>query len=263
MSDAEFDWLSSTVEARRLLYRHIKRVIDTSALTWTKVYREGLGEAGAPGLGYEDNFRSGRIARGKAARLYGWLRVFHPATADRLDLDLEEIANVPNGEWEKLLAAYGRFAELDVISLAQGEPGIVGFADAEPLSRVRVRLGEPFCFRLNTDREGRALAFQSVGGRWYSLPLSRDRLSQAVEKGSVYLPLSPDGTSLAPLVEDHDAGRHRFVIALATKELVSALEDMVGDASELTGDRLSMMAGRLKSAGSGCTIHRLNVLFVR
>lgn len=257
-----FDWLTASPEARKILYRHTKRLIDSSSLTWSRLYREALGQANAPGQGYEDNFRSGRIGRAKAARLYRWIRDNHAGVADRIDADLGDINQPTAGAWEAFLAAHGRYGSLEIVSLAQQRPGVVAFAASEPLATSTLRLGEPFCFRLHSVRAGAALALQSVSGRWFPLPLSPDHLHQAISRGSQYLPDAGEGGEPAPLSEESDVGRHRFAVLVADDTLVRDIGAGFSAGVEVQSHHLTAFAECLEVAGSQWHLMRLNVLFV-
>lgn len=51
MSAEGFDWLAASTEARKVLYRQTKQLMDRSGLTWSRLYREALGETYSPGQG--------------------------------------------------------------------------------------------------------------------------------------------------------------------------------------------------------------------
>lgn len=257
----EFDWLSASHDARRLLYRHIKRLIDTSALTWSRVFRDALGEAGGPGLGYEDNFRAGRISRQKAARLYGWLRSASAEIADDLDRDLMDLGHAQGASWERFLAVRGSFEGVEVVPLNDARPGLVSFARAEPLAPPRIGLGEPFCFRLLDAPAGEVMALQSVGRGWHAMPLSADGLSMPIARGTCWVPEADAGQSPELLAEESDAGRHRFLFIIASSALVREIELAIPADRQLRSEELATIVERLEAA-SGWSLRRINVLFV-
>lgn len=260
-SSVGFDWLSASHDARRLLYRHIKRLIDTSALTWSRVFRDALGEAGGPGVGYEDNFRAGRISRQKAARLYSWLQSAHSEIAEDLDRDLADLGQSLGAVWERFIASHGRFEDVEVVPLNDARPGLVAFARDEPLASRRIRLGEPFCFRIRDGSAGAVLALQSVDRGWHALPLSADSLSMQVGRGLCWTPGADGGATPEALAEESDAGRHRFLFIVASPGLIRDLELAMPADRQLRPEELGFIAEHLQAA-SGWRLLRINVLFV-
>ncbi|MEE4455319.1 hypothetical protein [Novosphingobium resinovorum] len=91
-----FDWLSASPDARIELYRSCKRVVDGHFLgSWDRFYKLALGDNASFGVGYEDNFRKGRIARSKAAMLARWLSIHHTREAEQLAFRLRSLTNAP------------------------------------------------------------------------------------------------------------------------------------------------------------------------
>lgn len=213
----QLDWLNASREARQLLYRHTKRLIDGSSLTWRRLFREALDLSGEPGTGYEDNFRAGRIARSRAARLYGWLRSNYPDVADALDLELTGA-----DPWEEFLSRHAQSGGIEIVLLNEGDANLVALArtDVDPLPRIR--LGHLFCLRLSNAEPGVAIALQSVGTDWHLLPLSETCAAAPVQAGDCWLPAAADGTP-EPLKEDHDIGRHRFAIFIGDREEIDPI----------------------------------------
>lgn len=169
------DWLQASVEDRKALYRVLREVMNREGLGWAEIYKRALNEAPV-GSGYEDNFRAGRIGRKKARRIADWLGATYPAYAARLDQALGERGQVEVGgaAWTGFLARHGRYDAVSAVLLPEPSLGIVTFARPEPLARPVIPLGAPFCFRFEAAFAGAVLAFQSVGGRWYALPLRED-----------------------------------------------------------------------------------------
>lgn len=78
-----------------------------------------------------------------------------------------------------------------------------------------IRLGERFCFELESESEGHAIAFQAVRGQWHNIPLgSNGEVSTPIEFGQNHLPKKPEG-KIDPLAENHDEGMHEFVMITA------------------------------------------------
>lgn len=262
MNAEGFDWLAASTEARKVLYRQTKQLMDRSGLTWSRLYREALGETYSPGQGYEDNFRAGRIARTKAGRLFRWLELHHPDVAQAIEAELG-VAALSDGEvWDQFLARHGCFSGVEVVSLAQARPGIVAFARGEPVAATHIRLGEPFCFRAHSARVGAALALQSLAGRWYVLPLGPETLSCTVARGALYLPRNEsDGEPIA-LAEEQDAGRHSFAFIIADASLIAEIAAMLTAGVTIPAAQLARIVGGLEAHPNAWELLRINVLIV-
>jgi hypothetical protein len=81
-----YDWINASPEARRLLYRTSKQIVDRHyAGHWSRFYEAVFDRGGVPGSGYEDNFRAGRIGRIKANMIHRWISIHHTQAAIALD----------------------------------------------------------------------------------------------------------------------------------------------------------------------------------
>lgn len=81
-------WLASTAEERKILYKAVKRIIDETPMAWHELYAAALGRQPSDGIGYEDNFRAGKISRKNAALIFRWIRAAHPDHAGRIDAEV-------------------------------------------------------------------------------------------------------------------------------------------------------------------------------
>lgn len=157
------DWLDSTVEQRRQLYRATKRIVDAGFLTWRDLYRDALDRPGGFGKGYEDNFRSGRISRKNAARIARFLveRLSRPdlpipaefapelLNADRLD------------DWDRLV---GRASRDGLFFSVERDRRFTHTTTLSPGEHVSIRLDAP--------DHGRVFGlFGHESGTWRALPL--------------------------------------------------------------------------------------------
>lgn len=80
------------------------------------------------------------------------------------------------------------------------------------LANTTIRLGERFCFELESEEEGFVIALQGVRGQWHNIPLGPNgEASAPIQSGQNRLPKTQDG-KLDPLVEQHDEGVHTFVL---------------------------------------------------
>jgi hypothetical protein len=81
-----YDWINASPDARRLLYRASKQIVDRHyGGHWSRFYEAVFDRSGVPGTGYEDNFRAGRISRIKANMIHRWISIHHTQAAIALD----------------------------------------------------------------------------------------------------------------------------------------------------------------------------------
>ena len=109
-----------------------------------------------------------------------------------------------------------------------------------------IRLGERFCFELDGEADGYAIAMQSVRGQWHNIPLGPNgRISAPIQSGQNRLPIMQDG-KLDPLRENNDEGVHEFILITAqTADFPSSLTNLISWAAD-----------------SQCKLHRVTVKFV-
>lgn len=253
------DWLAASVEQRKALYRAVRRLMAEEAIGWNGIY-ESLGRSVPTGSGYEDNFRAGRLARQTANQIYRWMVREYPDHAARLDRDLS--ANEAEGRrWRSFLQEHGRFERIAAVLLPEPSIGVVAFAKPEPLARPVIPLGAPFCFEIDSDRDGVAIAFQNVGESWHALPLRQGALSEAVIWGCQYLPRQMNSEPLA-LSEEAHSGRHGFLFLIGNAALIEAITPLVPDGA-IPPSTLDRIAAALEPHQAECAALRINLLFVK
>ena len=78
-----------------------------------------------------------------------------------------------------------------------------------------LKLSEEFCFHLDSEIRGYAVAFQEYKGMLHPLPLGQnDGLATTIEIGEQFLPIDDNGRP-EKLSETVDLGHHRFVVVVA------------------------------------------------
>jgi hypothetical protein len=155
-----YDWINASPNARRLLYRASKQIVDRHyAGHWSRFYEAVFDRGGVPGTGYEDNFRAGRISRIKANAIHRWISIHHTQAAIALDSAVTALPDAVTVEdsWQSFIDAHGQYSALEIVTM--NDLGIVGFARDKTNAAYRIKLGQAFCFRLTSKRSGAALAF--------------------------------------------------------------------------------------------------------
>jgi len=213
------DWLRASRAERQLLYRHARRAWERRRWDCARFLEAALGEPLGMGTGYVDNFRAGRIARGKAHAVARWLERHEPREAARLAAALHKARRSADGVeaigWPQLFRRYGRFAGVEIVVLPDNPMGLVEVARPEPLRDRPLRLGERFCFRLDVAVAGHVLGFQHHAGVWYPLPLAETGLLCAVAAGVRTVPRRADDGAPLPLAEETHIGRFGFGFLVA------------------------------------------------
>ena len=261
----DINWLKSTTEDRKILYRFAKHIRDYERWSFDRFLREALGSDEKVGLGYEDNFRSGRISRKKANLIYRWMCQNRPDQAHQLSLEIHAArmrgTEPPDTSWDGLIRKYGRFSNLEIVSVRMSPIGLVDIADAEPISDRPLRLGEEFCFRLEVSFAGQVLAFQHHGDQWYPLPLSKSGLHCAAQTGVQILPNDPETGAPVPLSEQTDIGLHGFAFVLRRDARISDvsadLKKGLALANSVEEELVRLLFGKDEEPS---TVFRINVM---
>lgn len=234
------DWLSATQDERAQLYRVIRAIADMTGQSAEAVIELAIGAPLLTGTDYLSNVRKGKISRSKARLIHAWIQRTHPAAAQAIAPEL--FAEVPQthqsaqltppvrSEIGRLLPddipdpilepyAFSRYVDehaiegpLRIISLAPRK-GLVTRADEMPRKPTQtLKLGEPFCFELDSPCDGEVIMLQGYQGRWHPVPLgdTGDHKVLPIVIGTFRLPSAaitqrPDG-----LVENESRGTHRF-----------------------------------------------------
>lgn len=252
----DFDWLSATHEERRTLYRHVKPLVDRRfGGNWTRFYADIPGHVAPGGHGDQDNFRAGRIARKRAAAIFDWIEAHYPAEAEAIAAALGA-GNVSSSTWDDFLQCNGTYGRLHIAMLDETSRNIVAFAARTRVERIR--LGQAFCFVLDSASAGTALALQAVDGKWYPLPLRAESITASVATGQQFLPRDPATNKPLPLAEDSHLGTHGFAFAVWRGGAVDTAPLIVG--RPIAPDRLKHLARSL-TATEKWEIHCLEVQF--
>lgn len=78
-----FDWSTSTLGHRQMLFAICNEIRKQEGWTWTQLLKEAA-VTGPVSTEYEQNFRKGRIHKVKAAQLYKWVWLMRPRRAGEL-----------------------------------------------------------------------------------------------------------------------------------------------------------------------------------
>lgn len=205
---------------------------------------DAVGYPVARGQDYIRNMRRGEIAATYAALIHQWLLEHHFGLANRLAPEI--FPETPEQRWQAILDGRAK-SECFRLVLVPTTMGIVERQSQLKPADTTIRLGERFCFELDSEIEGYAIALQGVRGQWHNIPLGPNgEASAPIQSGQNRLPKKSDG-KLDPLAEDHDEGMHEFVLINApTDDIPTSIQNLI-----------------TWVAGNASTVHRLTVQFVK
>ena len=138
------DWLKASTDERVILYRICKRLTAQLGIHLEEFAAAAL-RTRYLGPGFEENFRTGRIARKSESAIYQWLLKQHPDSALEVDQDIASLYGSAHADgWEVFLKQYGRFENFKIepyhgqIQQRQLDTSIYGAPDAVAMSEARV-----------------------------------------------------------------------------------------------------------------------------
>jgi hypothetical protein len=227
------------------LYPVLKALADLDPRkTPELIMDDAVGYPVARGQDYVRNMRRGEIAATYAALIHRWLLEHHFDLSHRLAPEI--FPETPDQRWQAIIderAISDRF-RLVLVPLPMGI--VERESRLKPVDTI-IRLGERFCFELDSESEGHAIAFQAVRGQWHNVPLGPNgEASAPIQSGQNRLPKRSDG-QVDPLTENHDEGMHEFVMITAqTDDIPTNIQGL----NTWVGDRPN-------------TLHRITVQFVK
>lgn len=227
------------------LYPVLKALADLDPhKTPELIMDDAVGYPVARGQDYVRNMRRGEIAATYAALIHQWLTEHHFELAHRLAPEV--FPETPERRWQAIVderAITDRF-RLILVPMAMG---IVERESQLKPADTTIRLGERFCFELDGEIDGHAIAMQGVRCQWHNIPLSPNgEASAEICAGQNRLPKMQDG-KLDPLIENHDEGMHDFVLITAqTDDIPTDLKCLI-----------------TWVADNPCNLHRVTVQFVK
>ena len=205
---------------------------------------DAVGYPVARGQDYVRNMRRGEIAATYAALIHQWLLEHHFDLAHRLAPEI--FPETPEQRWQTIVSEQAISDRFRFVLV----PLTMGIVERESQLKpvdTTIRLGERFCFELDSEVEGYAVAFQAVRGQWHNIPLGPNgEVCALVQSGQNHLPKTPDG-QVDPLTENHDEGMHEFVLITAPNDDIPT----------------SIQSLNAWTSDNPNTLHHIAVLFVK
>lgn len=235
------NWKTATKTDRAALYQVARAVADTTNLSVEAIMEHAFGHKLMVGTDYLSNFRSGAIGRPKAKLIHAWIAEHHADTAHAVDPRL--FPKQHTNAWDDYLENHAIHGRLSIARFDRSM-GLVQRRRNQPKPDEVLKLGEEFCFHLDSDVKGHAVAFQLYEGTLHPLPLGlSDDSIATVSEGEQFMPLDGKGFP-EKLTEANNLGLHQFIFAVA--------ED---------GGKLPTPTEPPKP-DSGCSVHSIQVHFI-
>ena len=206
------------LEPTKALYRAFVTVAEHNGINADLMLDKALGEAQERGIDYASNFRAGKISKVRARAIHLWLAQNHFEMVQAIAPELFPYR--PVSAFQEFIDDDAVVGKLRVVR-ASATMGLVERSDEKRKHVQTLRLSEEFCFEIETEIAGIALAFQCYQDVWHPLPLGADmkRLKADITAGVMVLPKTAGGKPIA-LQENNDAGNHQFAIIVSENRSV-------------------------------------------
>jgi len=206
-----------SISHRKQLYPILKALADQDPHTGPlDVLDEAMGQPLNRGTDYLSNIRKGQFAASIATRLHQWIAEHHTALGRTFAADLFPEAD--SNAWDMFLEEYAIRGKLRLAKFKPSTFGLVERARQSSKSDDTIKLGEEFCLQLECEGGLFVWAYQIYKGKWHSIPLGEDgAMAARVTAKQKLFPMLADDTP-DPLVEQHDAGPHQFVLRTSDKD---------------------------------------------
>lgn len=237
----DIDWLKASEDDRKRLYVATRAVADAGDISVEEIMDAALGRKALMGTDYMSTFRRGKIRKSYAKLIHGWIVTNHLEIANGIAPDLFPLSHTD--AWQQYLEKHAIQGSLRIARFDKSM-GLVQRKRSQPTPEEVLKLGEEFCFHLDSEIDDHAVAFQEYEGNVHPLPLgSKDGLSMSIKAGEQFLPLDEAGRP-EKLSEASDLGHHKFVVAV------------LGDAEKPSTTTAAL------DLEKGAVLHALSVQFV-
>ena len=208
---------------------------------------------------YEDTLRKGSCSTANVTKIHAYIVKHHLALGVEHAPHMFDPSMVSN--WDNFLEKSGVWGNADVRTL--GEMGLIQQSDRRPISETHVRLGQEFCFTLESDHEAGLMGFEAHKGEWYPMPfgVADKGLVTTITGGAQDIPKHPETGELIPLREDNDTGLHGYAFIIAKHEFLLTLQRHIPNMLALDDKYLNRIVHECEKHDGTITVLRLNVLF--
>ncbi len=251
------NWLESTIEQRKALYRQLKRAADLIDKNVEILACEITGQRSRGQ--YIKTLRSGKYSRLHSVQYHKFLAANHPDLIQSLTEDLlSEPSTQPGSQWTQLLEDHATADGFDIVPRGLE---IVGLSRNHPAQKIR--LNQEFYFELRVARGGFATALQGCRGSWYPLPIHPEDVILSLHAQKLKLPINPATGAVEFLSEPNDLGPHEFVIIVTDNRDLLELFAVFPAGTKIPPVVLDRFAASIEEKSTQHSIFREECLIVR
>lgn len=196
------------------LYQALKAIAKlTYGDTVDFVIDRAIGQPVPHGDNWQRNYRRGEYNSTIAQITYRWIEKHHFVVAHEIAPDI--FPNTAARQWRAILNERADDTRLKLVLVPSTLGVIQRDSQLKAVDQV-IKHGQRFCFELDSDNDGYAIALKGHGDRWEMIPLGMDGKSAVgqLQKGINRLPQDLQG-NIDPISEDSDEGISDFVIITA------------------------------------------------
>lgn len=210
---------SKNQEHKAQLYRAIVEAAELANIPFDTFLQIPFDPPWALAADYRRNLSRGTYSTARARVLYDFMLNQHFDVAHRTAPDI--VPDTPERRWRAILDEQAITGQLKIVQM-KVDLGIVQRADAIDAAETTIKLNQPFCFELDSDHDGYAIALQGLRNSWHPIELGPNGNHRVpIATGSNLFPIDADGQPHT-ISEDHDLGLHEFVV-VSSMELQGAV----------------------------------------
>lgn len=252
-----FDPLKASPEHKIQLYEVSRQVKNRIGCTWYVFFNDHVGLDVEEK--YEDSLRKGSCSNANVTKIHAYIVKHYLALGIEHAPNMFDPSSLSN--WDNFLEKNGVWGNADVRTL--GEMGLTQQSDRRPISKTHVRLGQEFCFTLESDHDAGLMGFEAYKGEWYPMPLgvSDKALVTTIAEGAQDIPKHPETGDLIIMREDNDPGLHGYAFIIAKHAFLLTLQRHIPNILALDEKYLNRIVHECEKHDGTITLLRLNVLF--
>lgn len=262
-----YDWTLANHDSKMVLYHFTRNLADNGLIDkkMDRFIEEALKDYGGSAASVKDGFRKGRAGSDKMAMIARHIGRRFP---ERVPVLIEQLQPVwpqtsNHDYWEDFIGINGTFSNVNVLKCdRQTGLNIATFANREPIADLKLKLGDGFCFRVDSPVNGYAFAMQSVNNAWFKLPLSPASPDIEISQGEQLIPVDPATGDVHPLWEEHNTGLHKFVFVVAEDQNILECAKRLAVSEPIRQTELKQLAKDLSNLDGEWAMLRMNVIVV-
>lgn len=200
------------------LYRVLKAIAKLSyGDTVDLLIDSAVGQPVPHGDNWQRNYRRGEYDSVIAQTTHRWVEKHHFTLAHEVSPDI--FPNTPTRQWRKILDERATSDGFNLVLVPSTFGVVQRDSQLEKVEQI-IKLGQRFCFELDSHIDGYAIALQGRGDQWDVIGLGHEGEAVAsVTVGRNRLPQLPNG-QLDPISESSDEGITDFVMVVATNDQI-------------------------------------------